>query len=118
MGVQRTDYIVYGWKLPYDIKLASGEELDAVDFWENEELLSMRQGRPGEKYFLITDGMNGNYAVFGRKISSFDEYEGIDFYKVSLEDFNYDSDMLCKYQEIFGEVPSENPSYLIFSQFR
>ena len=116
MGVERTDYIVYGWKLPYDIKLASGKKLDD-EIWENEELRSMMEGRPGEKYFLITDGMNGNYAVFGKLISSFEEYEGINFHKICLEDFNYDSDMLCKYQEIFGEVPSENSSYLIFSHF-
>lgn len=32
MGVDRTDYIVYGWKLPYDITNSKGEK---INFWDD-----------------------------------------------------------------------------------
>jgi hypothetical protein len=44
MGLYRTDYIVYGWKLP--------KEIYGFDYWD-EKYLPYIEGHPGIKYQII-----------------------------------------------------------------
>lgn len=115
MGVDRTDYIVYGWKLPYKLKTSNGRK---IDLWS--EYQSMLEGHKDEKFSIISDGMCGDYNVFGVVLNSGgDEWEGWDF--VDLK-FNVDDslELKSKYKEIFemgeDEIVSE-PHLFIFSHF-
>ena len=35
MSVDRTDYIVFGWKLPYEMKDSNGEQ---INFYDDENI--------------------------------------------------------------------------------
>lgn len=86
MGVDRTDYIVYGYKLPYELKNENGK----IDLWD-DKFLPMIEGHQGEEFTLISDGMSGQYNVFGLRIESGgDKYEGWDF--VNLDFKNLDAE--------------------------
>ena len=113
MGVDRSDYIVYGWKLPYEILDTEGNEIDVYD----EKFESMMCGFEGEDYTLICDGMCGNYNVFGLNVQSCDgEYEGWDF--VNLDIASCDAEKVkSKYVELFGIYPTTEPTLFIFSHF-
>lgn len=51
MGVDRTDYIIYGWKLPYGLKNSDGNE---IDFFE-DKYLPYVEGHKGIQYTIIVD---------------------------------------------------------------
>lgn len=115
MGVDRTDYIIYGYKLPYDLKNKKGD----IDFW-SDNLLPLIEGHPGEEFTLIRDGMCGRYNVFGLKINSGgDKYEGWDFVNLDLK--NLDAERVkSKYRQIFeleDDEPVAEPYLFIFSHF-
>lgn len=115
MGVDRTDHIVYGYKLPYKLKNEYGE----IDLLE-DKFLSLIEGHQDEEFTLIVDHMSGKYAVFGLKIkSSGDTYEGWDFTHLDIK--NLDAEKVkSKYREVFGfkEIDLiEEPHLFIFSHF-
>lgn len=115
MGVDRIDYIVYGYKLPYELENKKGK----IDFWD-DKFLPMIEGRPGEEFTLIRDGMSGQYNVFGLLIKSGgDKYEGWDF--VNLDFKNLDAEKVkTKYRELFEIEDTESvsePTLFIFSHF-
>lgn len=113
MGVDRSDYIVYGWKLPYEILDTEGNEIDVYD----EKFESMMCGFEGEDYTLICDGMCGNYNVFGLNVQSCDgEYEGWDFADIDIKKFD-DDKIIAKFIEVFGFEPQTEPKLFIFSHF-
>lgn len=113
MGVDRNDYIVYGWKLPYEILDNDGKE---IDLW-SDKYSSMIEGHKGEKYTIISDGMCGDYNVFGLLIASCDgEYEGWGFVNINLDIINQD-EVKLKYLEVFDREPDSNPELIIFSHF-
>ena len=116
MGVDRTDYIVYGWKLPYKLKTSSGQ---TIDLW-SDKFRPMIEGHMDEKFSIISDGMCGDYNVFGIVLNSGgDKWEGWDFVdlKINVDD---SSELKSKYKEIFemndDEIVSE-PHLFIFSHF-
>jgi hypothetical protein len=113
MSVDRTDYIVYGWKLPYEMKNSKG---DQIDFWD-DKFLPMIEGHEDEAYSLIIDGMMGEYTVFGIVIEQDEDGNGWDFVHLSGVRVNHDH-LKDKYREIFdveGEVA--DPYLFIFSHF-
>lgn len=114
MSVDRTDYIVYGWKLPYNITDSKGDKVDLY----KDEYLPMVEGHKGEKYAIITDGMCGDYNVFGIVVKrGGDRYEGWLFENLDIRDFsNSSDDMKIKYREIFDAVPKE-PNLFIFTHW-
>ena len=86
MSIDRTDYIIYGYKLPYMLKNANGK----IDLWA-DRFLPMIEGHEGEDFALISDGMNGEYNVFGLRIdSSGGNYSGWEF--VLLDFKNLDAE--------------------------
>jgi len=48
MGLSRTDYIVYGWKLPLNMTDKDGNE---INFWD-DKFLPYIEGHKGEEYDL------------------------------------------------------------------
>jgi hypothetical protein len=108
MGVDRTDHIVYGWKLPFDIEV------------DEDKCLPMIEGHEGEEFTIIQDGMGGEYTVFGLTLNSGgDKYEGWDF--VHLDFRKLDTEKVkAKYREVFNIPQTEaitEPYLFIFSHF-
>jgi hypothetical protein len=115
MGVDRTDYIVYGWKLPYDFKDANGDEID----WYDDKFLPYLEGHEGIKHTLIPDGMCGKYCVFG-EIIDFDNDDGWDFQELPLDiqpTWNDENNLSKKFEEVFGVDAKELPKLFIFSHY-
>jgi len=112
MSVDRTDYIVFGWKLPYEMKDSNGEQ---INFYDDEKYEPMLDGDPDEPYRLIVDGMMGYYVVFGKVIAEADV--GWDFIHLNNLIANL-YEIKEKYRELFnveGEVV--DPYLFIFSHF-
>lgn len=103
MGVCRKDYVVYGWKLPYD---------EDVDYYSEE--LSIFEDAPEGHLNLIVDGMCGNYVVFGILVYELKEEEEWEF--VSLDVTADPSQMKNEFAKLFKFSPQE-PSLFIFSHF-
>lgn len=119
MGVDRTDYIIYGWKLPYDLKNSNDEK---IDLWE-DKFRSMIEGHKGEEFILISDGMCGKYNVFGLRINHCGDEDGNGWDFINLDFKNLDLNdekVKLKYREIFDleeNEPIEEPYLFIFSHF-
>lgn len=112
MGVDRTDYIVYGWKLPYEVKNNEGE----IDFWD-DKFLPYIEGHKGEIFSIIKDGMCGEYTVFGVRLArSKDDGGGWGFMYLEPPDFDPEK-VKVKYLEVLGIEPTEEPRMFIFSHF-
>lgn len=114
MSAYRTDHIVYGWKLPYDIKNSNGE---SIDLW-NDKFLPMIEGHKGEKLTLIRDDMAGEYTVFGIRFKDCNSDEGWDC-EILEPCFNgVDAlGLIIKFRELFDREPEGNPALLIFSHW-
>lgn len=108
MGVDRTDYIMLGWKLSY-------EKYDR-DFYEDESLLPYIEEWEEIKYRLIIDGMSGEYIVFGYELMrGGDEWAGWEFEEINFDEIDIEKLKLeCK--RIFGDI-LEEPKLFIFSHF-
>jgi hypothetical protein len=74
MGVDRTDYLMYGWKLPYNSEVNN-----------NEKYLPNIEGHKNTSLRLIADGMSGEYMVWGLTIEVADEYEGWEFLEIDID---------------------------------
>lgn len=118
MGVERTDYIVYGYKLPYEIRNSNGDEIDFYEDYENEKenkFLPLIEGHEGEEFTIVSDGMSAEYNVFGLLIKQSD-YDGWGF--IELNFGNFDSEKVkSKYKELFECEIKEEPKLIIFSHF-
>jgi hypothetical protein len=114
MSVYRTDYIVYGYNLPYELKNEKGK----IDLC-SDKFLPMIEGHQGEQFSFISDGMCSDYNAFGIVIKSVSEYEGWDF--VNLDFKNLDAEKVkSKYREVFDlkeGVSIADPYLFIFSHF-
>lgn len=117
MGVDRRDYVIIGYKLPYDVKTKTGEEL-IEKIWEDEMYLPMLEGWQNEEFILICDGMSGEYIAFGKEIASADEYEGFDFVEVEIDEADFDR-VKIKANTIFPDIDYDFtlPKILIFTYY-
>lgn len=71
MGVDRTDYLMWGAKIDPDAVRDNYEDFEAeID------------GAPGRRFDLIYDGMSGKYAIAGTIVAKSDPYEGLEFQEV------------------------------------
>lgn len=115
MGVDRTDYIVYGWKLPFKYFDEKG-----IDIWEDKKFLPYIEGWKDEKYCIIQDGMSGKYTVFGKLITSAADYEGFNFFEISEDTLQISkTEIINKFQEVFGlsDETIGNPKPLVFNHW-
>lgn len=72
MGVDRTDYLMWGAKVdPFEVA-SRYDELEA-------EL----DGAQNKRFDLVYDGMSGEYAIAGRIIAKSDPYEGLGLQEVA-----------------------------------
>lgn len=105
MGIFRTDYFIYGYRLiPKELKLIDSREFNIWD----EKYLRFSEGRPGVKYSLLNDQMLNEYIVFGQVIAKSDE-NGFDFVEVNFYDskLNY-SELQTTFLEIFKDYLPDN----------
>ncbi len=79
MGVDRNDYLIYGWKLPYEIK---NDKDDVLDLWDDKYSPHM-DGSEENELRIVSDGMSGKWTVVGIVLASSDEYSGFEF-RISL----------------------------------
>lgn len=113
MGVDRTDFIMYGWKMPYKLYNKNGEKINLHD----EKFESMICGFPGEEFTFISDGMCGEYNVFGYSVNiGGDKYEGWGYTEINVKTFD-DQKLIDKYVELFYAQPATEPKLFIFSHF-
>lgn len=116
MGVDRTDYIVFGWKLPYKMNDPDGKVIDDVwDIPKYEKLV----GGDDDGFQWVQDGMCGNYSVFGKVIESGgDQWEGWDFVELGITNLDEDK-AIGKYVEYFQVPPGGvgEPKLFLFSHF-
>ena len=102
MGVDRTDYLMWGAKIDSDL----------VDY---EKHGAEMDGAPSKKFDLINDGMCGKYAVAGKVIARSDPYDGLEFKEISPEDIAWDSSIVSA---VRSEFPDAHEFKLIlFSHF-
>jgi len=72
MGVDTTNYIVFGYKLPYSV---CGKDEDYDDFYEKfKEYIESEHDEKYKKRLLsiISDGMDGKYCIVGKIIDRTD----------------------------------------------
>lgn len=114
MSIDRTDYIVYGWKLPYDMKDSKGNK---ISFWD-EKFLPMIEGHKGEEYSIIIDNMCGNYIVIGKVLASTKESDGWNFIPLKYWDSSEREELKDKYRKMFDiEGGVADPYLFIFTHF-
>jgi len=105
MSLNRTDYIIYGWKLPV--------KMDGFNYWD-DKYLPYIEGHPGVDYTIILEEEN-KFLAFGKLIGIAETWDG-----ENINFKNLDSDEVKeKYGEIFGvEKASAEPYLFIFTNIR
>ena len=107
MGVDRTDYLMFGVDVGYD----------AFDWDKHEKEV---EGAPGARFDVICDGMSGEYCVAGKIIAASDQYDGFEGRKViDPNDISIDRDDLArKVSEAFGKpITPDDLKLILFSHF-
>jgi hypothetical protein len=106
MGVDRTDYLMWG----VDV----GAE--GFDYDKHEAEIC---GEPGARFDIVYDGMSGEYCIAGKIIAVSDPYEGFEATKIDPSKLDVDRDALATVvSEAFGRTfaPSEF-SLVLFTHF-
>jgi hypothetical protein len=106
MGVERTDYIMWG------IDVGA----DNVN-WDRDE--AEIEGQPGAKFQIVYDGMSGEYAVAGVVIAVSDDYNGFPMTDLTLAMSNMDQYMEATrlIKERFPDVDPLGFGIKVFSHF-
>lgn len=117
MSVDRTDYIIIGYKMPYDVKFKSGQKLNNL-IWEDDKYLPLIEGWVSEDFRLISDGMSCNYIAFGLEIASSDKYLGFEFIEFEINTGDFDH-VRSRAIELFSDFDFDfsQPKALIFSHY-
>lgn len=119
MGVERTDYIIFGFKFdPAELKRNN------IDIWD-DKYLPFTEGHKGVTDTIVYDGMNGEYIVFGKLINKAEEYDGVGFHSISIKDFfdvEEERRLRDKFIELFGSqiydgLDKTNPEMMVFSHY-
>jgi len=116
MSIDRTDYIIYGWKLPHDMKDSNGKNFD---YWD-DKYLSMIDGHEGEEFIIVRcDGGDVDVA-FGKLLAvGGDEELGWGFTPLNFEGLDEEK-VKNKYRKLFFLEANEeiaDPYVFIFSRF-
>lgn len=114
MGVDRSDYLIYGYKMPADYLESRGVEL-----FEDEKYLRFIEGWKGETYSIVYDQTRGKYVVFGYSIAHASS-GGYDFIELPADGWPVTSEQIKeKFREVFGFVPDElgEPKVLLFTHY-
>lgn len=106
MGVDRTDYLMFG----VDVGC------DAFD-WDKHEVEV--EGRPNARFNIVYDGMCGKYCIAGKIIATSDPYEGVAMARIDPANLGIDREALAaKVSEAFGKsIMPDDFALLLFSHF-
>lgn len=104
MGVDRTSYLLYGFKV---------EDEETMDFIDGEHYDDLMEEKPYSLMFnnsksdqtIIFDGMCGNYIYIGLKLAELDEYED----DITVE---IDKDKINNLENKLKEAMTSWPNYL------
>lgn len=103
MSVYRCDYIVYGYKIPYDKELARTLKLennDSYPYWDGGV----------DDYLLTIDDIAGQYIVFGKVLYANDYYANeaennfMNFEEIDVSGLHFE-ELEEQYAYAFGEYP-------------
>lgn len=120
MGVDRKDYLMIGYKMPYDVKFSDGNELANLVYEDEEKYMPFCEGWENEPYRIIIDGMSGKYIVFGYPLDESDEYGGFGFRTI---DFNEVESRMQETRnkaiEVFNDIDFDfsKPEIFCFSHY-
>ena len=114
MGVDRRDYVIYGYKMPYDYLESKG-----LNIWEDQKYLPFIEEWKKEDYSIIYDQMCAGYIVFGMRIAYADQ-KGFEFVELPISGWPNQSDLIKdKFKEIFGISAADfgEPKVLLFTHY-
>jgi len=114
MGVDRSDYMIYGYKLPADYFESKGIEL-----FEGDKYMPYIEGWKGEDYSIVNDQMCGKYVVFGYSIA-YANSNGFDFTELPSDGWPVKPDQVKeKFKEVFGFTDESlgEPKVLLFTHY-
>ena len=119
MGVDRTDYIVFGFKMSPELLKSKNISID------DDKYLPYIEGHKGEQDTIVYDYMMGKYVVFGKLINQSWDYEEGKFTTISYQDFFDDEEtkrVTDKFIELFGqdvldELEDDEPQMFVFSHY-
>lgn len=106
MGVDRTDYLMFGADMGVD------------DFdWEKHQ--AEVEGSPDRRFDIVYDGMCGQYCIAGKVIARSEPYDGIEMVKIDPDKMDVDRAALAaSISDAFERKVSENDfSLILFSHF-
>lgn len=104
MGVDRTDYLMWGAKVSPDVVREKYGDLEA-------EI----NGAPESLFDLIYDGMSGKYAVAGRVVARSEPYEGLAFKVIEPADLAWDAELVGRVRTAFPDA--HEFSLILFSHY-
>jgi hypothetical protein len=114
MGVDRNDYLVYGFKLPINYFESKG-----IQIFEGDRYMPYIEGWKGEDYSIIHDQMSGKYCVFGYRVA-YASSDGFEFIELPPDGWPVSADQIKqKFKEVFGFDSAElgEPKVLLFSHY-
>lgn len=105
MGVDRTDYLMFGADM-------GGK----IDYDKHEAEI---EGAPNRRFDIIYDGMCGKYCIAGKVIAKSDAYDGFELAKIDPEKLDVDrSALAATISDAFGRKMSPDDfSLILFSHF-
>lgn len=105
MGVDRTSYLLYGFKVEDEDKMdiIDGEHYE--DLMEEEPYSSMFNNSDSDQT-IIYDGMCGEYIYVGLKLAEIDEYDDNETVELSIEE-------LTKLNAKLKKAMEKWPDYLV-----
>lgn len=106
MGVDRTDYLMFGADM-------GAQDFNLDDFEPEVE------GAPVRRFDIVYDGMCGKYCLAGKIIAKSDPYEGIEMVKIDPAKLDVDrTELAAKVSDAFGRpVSADDFSLILFSHF-
>jgi len=113
MGVDRSDYMIYGYKLPKDYFVSKG-----IEIFEGNKYLPYIEGWKGENYSIVDDQMCGKYCVFGYSIA-YASSNGFDFIELPGEWPVNSEQVKAKFKDVFGFADESlgEPKLLLFTHY-
>lgn len=114
MGVDRSDYLIYGYKLPADYLKSKG-----IEIFEGDKYMPYIEGWKGEDYAIVHDQMAGKYCVFGYSVA-YANSNGFKFVELPPDGWPVTADQIKeKFKEVFDFVDGElgEPKVLLFTHY-
>ena len=97
MSVNRYDYVIIGYKMPYKFKnVVTGKEVD----WWDDTFRPYIEGRPGVHYGIVLIEPN-NCVVFGKILARGDDDTGFGFKNIDYDESDFGK-VKEKFVELFG----------------